>query len=237
MQHPDETELWRRYAETKDVAARNSLLELHFPMVEKSARRVGAELHKRGRVVDEDVLRSAGAKALIEAVERFNPGRSVRFQTFAEHRIRGQMLRDSRDQDGRLIRDRRIAARREAEKVFASTGERVSAQELAARGLIDANTARDAELARFVREAEESPEAAGEDGSGVGEGEVGEEFLKIVGTLPPIDRAFVLLHFVEDLDYAEIGTVLNMRAEAVEARRTSVMRRLRNEPEEAEMFA
>jgi len=61
----------------------------HEKMVRGLASRLRRELSLRG---DLDDLIAFGFGGLLEAKHRFDPGRGVRFQTFAYHRIRGAML-------------------------------------------------------------------------------------------------------------------------------------------------
>ena len=61
----------------------------HEKMVHGLANRLRRELSQRG---DLDDLIAFGFGGLLEARHRFDPGRGVRFQTFAYHRVRGAML-------------------------------------------------------------------------------------------------------------------------------------------------
>jgi RNA polymerase sigma factor for flagellar operon FliA len=61
----------------------------HERMVHGLAHRLRRELSLRG---DLDDLIAFGFGGLLEARHRFDPGRGVRFQTFAYHRVRGAML-------------------------------------------------------------------------------------------------------------------------------------------------
>lgn len=61
----------------------------HEKMVHGLANRLRRELSLRG---DLDDLIAFGFGGLLEARHRFDPGRGVRFQTFAYHRVRGAML-------------------------------------------------------------------------------------------------------------------------------------------------
>jgi len=61
----------------------------HEKMVHGLANRLRRELSLRG---DLDDLIAFGFGGLLEARHRFDPGRGIRFQTFAYHRVRGAML-------------------------------------------------------------------------------------------------------------------------------------------------
>ena len=61
----------------------------HEKMVHGLAHRLRRELSLRGNLED---LVAFGFGGLLEARNRFDPNRGVRFQTFAYHRVRGAML-------------------------------------------------------------------------------------------------------------------------------------------------
>ena len=65
------------------------LIAQHEKMVHGLASRLRRELSLRGDLED---LIAFGFGGLLEAHHRFDPGRGVRFQTFAYYRIRGAML-------------------------------------------------------------------------------------------------------------------------------------------------
>ncbi|MBK9518786.1 MAG: FliA/WhiG family RNA polymerase sigma factor [Anaeromyxobacter sp.] len=80
------------------------LLKRHGPLLDRIARRLSA---RTGHAVQPEDLWSAGAMGLIEAARRFDAGRDVKFETFAEHRIRGAMIDEMRRMDHlpRRLRD------------------------------------------------------------------------------------------------------------------------------------
>lgn len=82
----EEAECWRRFTGSGDPESRLRLIEAYQPLVFKLA----MQLHlPRPGVMD---VIQEGTVGLIEAVERFDPTRRVRFSTFAAYRIRGRML-------------------------------------------------------------------------------------------------------------------------------------------------
>lgn len=82
----EERELWRRYRSRGDGASRLRLIESYQPLVFKVVMRVRPP---EGVLMD---MIQEGTIGLIEAVERFDPERGVRFSTFATYRIRGRVL-------------------------------------------------------------------------------------------------------------------------------------------------
>ncbi|HKV45182.1 MAG TPA: sigma-70 family RNA polymerase sigma factor [bacterium] len=82
----EEARLWGAYKGRGDVRSRTRLIESYQPLVFK----VAMHLRLREAIVMDMI--QEGTVGLIEAVERFDPARGVRFSTFATYRIRGRML-------------------------------------------------------------------------------------------------------------------------------------------------
>ena len=89
-------ELWRRYKEGGDQSARERLVVAYSPLAKFVAGRTGARLPSH---VDQADLISYGMIGLIEAMERFDPDRQIRFETFATQRIRGAIIDELRSLD------------------------------------------------------------------------------------------------------------------------------------------
>ena len=77
---------WERWLRRRSSAARDHLIVSYAPLVKFIAGRVGAGLPSS---VDPGDLVSSGVIGLIDALERFDPGQGVKFETFATPRIRG----------------------------------------------------------------------------------------------------------------------------------------------------
>jgi RNA polymerase sporulation-specific sigma factor len=86
LSHAQESRLWRAYKGRSDARSRARIIEAYQPLVFK----VAMHLRLRETVVMDMI--QEGTVGLIEAVERFDPGRGVRFSTFATYRIRGRIL-------------------------------------------------------------------------------------------------------------------------------------------------
>jgi len=82
--------------------------------------------------VDVDDLMSMGFIGLMDAAEKFDPTRNVKFETYAEFRIRGAILDDLRKQDWipRSARDRMSEVVSARSQVEARTGTRATQSEV-----------------------------------------------------------------------------------------------------------
>src|SRR6185369_5337500 len=68
---------------------REALIEAHLPQVKFIAARLAAKLPPS---VEVDDLIGSGMLDLLDAVEKYDPGKGVMFKTYAEMRVRGAML-------------------------------------------------------------------------------------------------------------------------------------------------
>jgi RNA polymerase sigma factor FliA len=90
------TRLWSEFKRTGSRTLRNELIEHYSPFVKYVAGRVMAGLPRH---FDEDDLISYGIIGLIDAIERFEPDRNLRFETYAIPRIKGAIIDELRSID------------------------------------------------------------------------------------------------------------------------------------------
>jgi RNA polymerase sigma factor for flagellar operon FliA len=88
--------LWRAYRHAGQRAARDELILHYAPLVHFVAGRLAAGAPRH---VDKADLVSYGVFGLIDAVERFEPERGYRFETYAIARIKGNILDELRSFD------------------------------------------------------------------------------------------------------------------------------------------
>lgn len=224
-----EQELWLRYRQTGDVAARNRLVEQNLSLVHCAARRV----HRRAASGTQyDDLLSAGALGLLQAVERFDPAQGWRLSTFAMLRIQGAMLDHLRQETGvprtRLTRARQISRARA--RVEGRLGRRARGTEVARELGIAAE-----EYHAWDREGSQAvvaltPDLSASLPSGPREHPRGPQWLvEAVDRLPERERKVITLGFYEDLSGKEIATILGVSESRVSQLRNRALSRLRNQ--------
>jgi RNA polymerase sigma factor for flagellar operon FliA len=89
-------ELWRRYKQAGDLRARERLVLAYSPLVKYVAGRVASGLPAH---VEEQDLISYGLVGLIGAIERFEPAREIKFETYAVSRVKGAIIDELRSMD------------------------------------------------------------------------------------------------------------------------------------------
>lgn len=83
------SDLWRRYKETNDGDLRQQLILQYAPLVKYVVGRMAIGLPS---VLDSEDIISHATFGLIDAIERFDPARGLKFETYAIPRIRGSIL-------------------------------------------------------------------------------------------------------------------------------------------------
>jgi RNA polymerase sigma factor for flagellar operon FliA len=89
-------ELWERFKSTGDTAAREGLILHYSALVKFVAGRLRAGLPRN---VDAQDLISYGTFGLIDAIDKFDPERGYKFETYAVNRIKGAILDELRALD------------------------------------------------------------------------------------------------------------------------------------------
>jgi RNA polymerase sigma factor for flagellar operon FliA len=88
--------LWRQFKETGSSGAREQLILHYAPLVKYVASRVATGLPSN---VEQGDLVSYGIFGLIDALEKFDMGREIKFETYAIPRIRGAIIDELRALD------------------------------------------------------------------------------------------------------------------------------------------
>lgn len=108
-------ELWKIYKENGALECRDRLILHYSPLVKYVASRVSIGLPQS---VEQADLVSYGIFGLIDAIEKFEPNRGIKFETYAIRRVRGAIIDELRSIDWvpRSIR----AKARSVEQAFSS---------------------------------------------------------------------------------------------------------------------
>lgn len=193
------------------------------------ARRLYERLSPQARVPLDD-LAAVGAIGLLEAFDRFEPARGIRFTTYAEYRIRGAMYDTLRDNDSFSRRRRQLAKQvsRASGDLRSELGRDPSPEEVAERLGIDVEEYHDAvERTQPVSQVSlDAPATDNEEGPLLIEGlveretfnpdrrlraEQAREVLKAsIEELPERQRQCVMMYYGTGLTLAEIAKVFDV---------------------------
>src|SRR5213592_2156952 len=124
--------MWLEFGRTHDQALRDRLILTYAPLVKYVAGRLGSGLPAH---IDEGDLVSYGLLGLIGAIERYDPARDVKFETYAVARIRGAIIDELRAMDWvpRSVRSRARDIERAIGELEAKTGRAPSDEEISAK--------------------------------------------------------------------------------------------------------
>jgi len=244
----DETQsLWLEYRRTGDQKLRDRLILTYAPLVKYVAGRLGSGLPAH---VDEGDLVSYGLLGLMGAIERFDPTREIKFETYAITRIKGQIIDELRAMDWvpRSVRARardieRAIAELEKKLERAPTDEEI-ADKLGITGeeLEDSLT----DIGRSsIAALDELWTVSGSDGDQVAlidtledddapdpqtslsATEQKEALAEAIALLPDREKLVVTLYYYEELTLREIGEVLSVTESRVSQLHTKAILRLK----------
>jgi len=123
-------EIWTLFVDTRDPKVREDLALFYLPLVKKVLNRlcVGLPPH-----ISREDLESEGVIGLLSAIDTFDPGRDVKFETFASLKVRGRVIDHLRSQDWvpRSLRGMSIQLRRTTDELEGRLGRSPEPKELA----------------------------------------------------------------------------------------------------------
>lgn len=89
-------ELWKRYAKNRDRATKQQLIETYIDLVKIVA---GRMYNFYGSKVEYEDLIGFGVIGLIDSIERFDVNKNIKFETYAQIRIKGTIIDNIRKLD------------------------------------------------------------------------------------------------------------------------------------------
>jgi len=214
-----------------------------LPFVEALARRMAASMPNS---IDIGDLVQDGVLGLIDAANRFDEGRGIKFETFAERRVRGAMI-DAlrRDAWPRGVRRQRRELDAARESLRRELGQEPSLAELAARvgsdekrlnrTIIRINTIESTSPlangehldenslpAALVPSEPDAPDAAYE------KRETRERIRVAIASLPPRERKVIGLYYYGEVTMKQIGAEIGVNESRVSQLHARAIRRLRD---------
>jgi RNA polymerase sigma factor for flagellar operon FliA len=239
--------LWQQYRKTKDQGIRDRLILTYAPLVKYVAGRLGSGLPAH---VDEGDLVSYGLLGLIGAIERYDPDRDVKFETYAIARIKGAIIDELRAMDWvpRSVRSRareieRAIAELEKQLLRAPTDEEIakkvgiteeeleeslteiSRSSIAALDELWTVSSSGGDQIALIDTIEDSD--APDPQSSLSQTEMKEAIGEAIARLPEREKLVVTLYYYEELTLREIGEVLGVTESRVSQLHTKAILRLK----------
>src|SRR5580765_2253607 len=238
--------LWLEYRRTKDQGLRDRLIVNYAPLVKYVAGRLGSGLPAH---IDDGDLVSYGLLGLISAIDRFDPDRDIKFETYAIARIRGAIIDELRTLDWvpRSVRARARQIERAIGELEARLGRAPTDEEIATRVGITVDELDDSlsdisrssiaaldELWSISGEGDqvslldtiEDPDSI-KPADAFDEAEVRETLADAIARLHEREKIVITLYYYEELTLREIGEVLSVTESRVSQLHTKAVLRLR----------
>jgi len=234
---------WVQYKKKPSEAQRNWLMERYLPLVKYNAERIHTKLPDE---VDVEDLMSAGIFGLMDAIDAFDLGRGVKFETYCAPRIRGAILDELRSMDWvpRLVRSRASQVDGARKSLEMALGRKPTDDELAQKMQVnpdefskirkDAGTVGVISLSRKWFETDSNKDVREidvlEDPKQVNPlASVQREDLKdlITKGLSRAEQLIVVLYYYEQMTMKEIGVTLDLSESRVSQMHSSILARLR----------
>jgi RNA polymerase sigma factor for flagellar operon FliA len=240
-------DIWRTYKATGRQDLRDRLILTYAPLVKYVAGRLGTGLPAH---VEEGDLVSYGLLGLIGAIERYEPDRDVKFETYAIARIKGSIIDELRSLDWvpRSVRSRAREIERamvELENRFrrAPTDEEIATEVGITRQEFDENLTQISRSSVAALDELWTISSSGGDtvslidtiedpnaddpSHAMARTEVREQLADAIARLPERERLVISLYYYEELTLREIGEVLGVTESRVSQLHTKAVLRLK----------
>ncbi|MFN2462278.1 MAG: SigB/SigF/SigG family RNA polymerase sigma factor [Candidatus Dormibacteria bacterium] len=235
-------ELFRRFQQSGDAAARQQLVDAYSNLVYFLARKFAG----RGEPLED--LVQVGYVGLLMAIERFDPERGLEFSTFATPTILGEVKRYFRDKSWTVRIPRRLQevnqrSRVASERLQQELGRQPSVQELAESIGVSAEEILEAYEASPAQQTVplDSPLGSGDDPEGqsladrLGGNDINLERVEArevldgaLEHLSPREREIMYLRFVEEMPQSEVAKRLGISQMHVSRLQRGAVEHLRN---------
>jgi RNA polymerase sigma factor for flagellar operon FliA len=242
-----EDEHWVEYRKTKDLKIRESFIKQYAPLVKYVAGKVSIGMPPS---VEFDDLVGFGVLGLLDAIDKFDPAKGVKFKTYAVTRIRGAIIDELRAIDWvpRSVRQKMREIEETVSALEAQLGRVATDQEIALSlglkedeylkllmktscttmlSLNDVWFCGDENDKISIGESIESPSSLNPDVI-VEKKEMRRVLAELIGELPDKEKKILVLYYYEDLTLKEIGQVLEVTESRVSQLHSKAILRLRS---------
>lgn len=241
-----EDALWEEYRATRSQALRDKFIRQYMPLVKYVAGKISVGMP--GSVEFDDLV-GFGQFGLLDAIEKYDPAKNVKFKTYAVTRIRGAIFDELRQIDwvprsirqksreiedaintlesklGRTVTDAEIAkSLGMSEDEYYRVIMKVSGTSVLSLNDVWRNV--DDSASMSIGDSIESPASLNPDAI-VERDEIKKVIAEAINELPEKERMVIVLYYHEDLTFKEIGQVLNVSESRISQLHTKANLRLR----------
>jgi RNA polymerase sigma factor for flagellar operon FliA len=221
--------VWEAYARDRSPALKQELVIEYLGLVSYVVAKFQAAYAGDAGMLEAADLEQVGALGLMEAIERYNPVRGVKFETFAVTRIRGAIQDELRRLDWvpRSVRKKAREAAQHAGETGMITirGEEPMHTPYNGTGTGRGSTQGPADKICAVEDIPGDSDPLEE----ASRSQLKSLLVHLVRFLPDDERLILTLYYYEDLTFKEIGTILKVSESRVSQKHSSVLGRLRTQ--------
>ena len=234
--------LWEDYARLRTSELREKLILEYAPLVKVVAGRLSMYL---GYNVEYEDLVSYGVFGLIDAIDKFDTGKEVKFETYASLRIRGAILDQIRKMDWipRTIRQRQRQIDTAMKDIEQKNGRPATDAEIAAYIGISENELSDWQnqakadnMVSLNEYVEQGNDISSDKGLGGGfdtpervieKSELKEMLAQALELLTETEKKVILLYYYEDLTLKEISRILEVSESRISQLHTKALQKMK----------
>ncbi len=247
MDEKEELMIWRKFKDLGSVKNKNILIEKYAPLVKYVA---GKIINNVPRNIEFDDLVGFGVFGLLDAINKFDPEKGIKFKTYGITRIRGQIYDELRALDWvpRSVRQKFKQMEEIKKKYKKENGKKIKEVELAEKIGISvseveriSNMSNDSNMTSLddvwiVKKNEDEISFIdllknNDDNNPINNIER-EEIKKMISQelrkLPNREQRVLILYYYEELTLKEIGEVLKLTESRVSQLHTKAIRRIRD---------
>ena len=244
MTETEKDKLWEKYTETKSTDLREKIIIEYSALVKIVAGRMSMYL---GYNVEYEDLVSYGIFGLIDAIDKFDYGKGIKFETYASLRIRGAILDQIRKMDWipRSLRQKQKKIDAAVSKIEANTGKTASDAQIASElGISDEEYVSWQEQANLTNiiSLDEFAENNGEKGLDTIRGNTFEEpeqvmeksemkrmLAETLETLTDNEKKVLLLYYYEEMTLKEISSIMEVSESRVSQLHTKALKKMKGQ--------
>ena len=242
MDEQGRKKLWEKYSSEKTADLREQLILEYAPLVKVVAGRLSMYL---GYNVEYDDLVSYGIFGLIDAIDKFDFLKDVKFETYASLRIRGSILDQIRKMDWipRTVRQRQRDIDKAMHEIEIVTGHPATDEELAAKLGISGDELNDWQsqlkvtnvisLNEFMESGAEVPNERNlashfeTPEEVMDKKELKQKLMESLESLTEKEKQVILLYYYEELTLKEISYALEVSESRVSQLHTKALSKMR----------
>lgn len=233
-------QLWVKYKKSGDIQLRNQIIEHYSQLVNRVVNRIAP---RYSDYIDVDDLLGYGIFGLIDAIEKFDVDKGIKFETYASFRISGAIIDQIREQDWipRSLRNKAKEVEKFMEELEMKLGRQVQDKELADHMGIPVGELHkllgqvhsfsiislDEQILEMIDGTTSISDSNSPEEQAMIE-EIKRILSEFIDSLPENERMVISLYYFEELTLKEIGMIIGVSESRVSQLHSKALIKLKN---------